>query len=80
MKRVFPLLVTAACSTDPGSKSASTGPELGPAVTDVTAQALGCFSLHLLESGRDAGWLGVTETGIITVSSPDDAARFTFQP
>ena len=84
MKRVALLLVATACgsgSKSPGTDTAPDPPDpMGPAVTDVHTQALGCFSLHLDEPGRDPGWLGTTETGATVVSSAAEAARFTFQP
>jgi len=56
-----------------------TGEPLGDLVDDVTSQANGCFSLHLLEDGDPLGWLGVTGTSTTLVDDPAQAARFTFQ-
>ena len=82
MNRILLLLLASACGTGPEPKATPSTPDpsIGPPVTDITSQAMGCYALHLYESGEDRGWLGLTETGTTMVSTLEDAARFTFQP
>ncbi len=75
------LLLGACASGDPKPGGDATGDEdvdLGPAVTDFTSQAGGCYSLRIVEDGEDIGFVALDGDELST--DPDVGVALTFRP